>query len=128
MLAAVLVLSGCGGGETTSEPAWFADRQTLPSCEAVVLDQGDVAPDTSSGCLFGGSTDSGAELLVRSPTTEGDPVYTYYRRLPGAAGLDVMSDATRDQNGSEGWRWVTCPEATSITELNSCTVRATDPR
>jgi hypothetical protein len=128
VLAVVLVVSGCGGQDEQSEPAWFADRQALPSCDAVVLDQGDVVPETATECLFGDNDPSGAELVVQSPTTEGDPVVTYYRRLPGAASLDVMTDMTGDQNGSQGWSWSTCPGATSLTDLEDCSVQATQPR
>ena len=123
------LLMACGSAPQQSQPSWFTDRQPLPACDDVVLSPGETVPDDAVECLFTGGTDSGAELLVRSPTTEGDPIYTYYRRLPGQAGLDLMSDATRDQYGEGGWTWVTCPDATSPDDIGEdCTTRDGESR
>lgn len=121
------LLAACGDVTQRSQPSWFTDRQPLPACEDVVLEPGQSVPEGAADCLFAGA-DSGAELRVRSPTTEGDPIYTYYRRLPGEAGLDLMSDATRDRYGGDGWQWVTCPDATSPSDIGECTTQAVGSR
>jgi len=122
------LLVGCGDVTERSEPAWFTDRPPLPACGEVVLDQGELVPGAAAECPFAGNAASGAELMVRSPTTERDPIYTYYRRLPRVVGLDVTSGATHDENGVDGWQWETCPDATSLIDVGECTTRAVGPR
>lgn len=136
----LVLLSGCaedtptsrpvaaGSAERDESPDWFDDRPPLPACDMVVLDQGQQVPEAAVACLFAGSAASGAELQVRRPTVEGDPIDTYYRRLPGAPGLDVVTDATRDRFGVDEWRWVACPDAGSLTDLGDCTAQAVKPR
>jgi len=127
LLASMLV--GCGvAAADQSQPDWFKDREVLPACAEVDLDQGEMVPDSAVTCLLEGRDDAGRELVVRSPTTEGDPIHTYYRQLPGVAGLDVITDATQDQNGSVGWQWDTCPDATSLRDVGECSVKAVEPR
>ena len=124
-----IVVLGCGvdaAGQST--PDWFENRPALPACAEVDLDQGELVPDSAATCLFGGRDGTGRELVVRSPTTEGDSVHTYYRQLPGVVGLDVITNATQDQNGSVGWHWETCPQAVSLTDIGGCDVNAVEPR
>lgn len=93
----------------------------LPPCPPVTLAQGEPAP-TSSACLDSRAAESdGAELVVTALTTEGDPVRTHYRKLPGQPGLEVLIDSSDDRFGSGTWEQQTCPEATSLSDLRTCT-------
>ena len=127
LLAAALV--GCGvEAPGLSQPDWFESHEALPACVEVDLDQGELVPDSAVTCLLEGKVDAGRELVVRGLTAEGDPRRTYYRQLHGVAGLDIITDATQDQNGSFSWHWQTCPDATSVQDVGECTVRAVEPR
>ncbi|PWJ54969.1 hypothetical protein SAMN06264364_105178 [Quadrisphaera granulorum] len=99
------------------EAAQAADLQQSP---AITVGQGELAP-TSSSCLFSDAAEEdGAELVVTQPTTEGDPIRTHYRRLPGQPGLEVLVDSTDDKFGSGTWERQSCPEATSLADLGTC--------
>ncbi|MFF2485550.1 hypothetical protein ACFVSU_04070 [Microbacterium sp. NPDC058062] len=118
-----LALSGCvtfGPGEPKGgpTPAAFLDREELPSCGAVELDQGEEIPTGDIACLEE-ATLAGAELAVTRPTTEGDPFTAYYRVLPGG-GWEIYTDMTKDRYG-EGWWLDECPDALSMTQLGECT-------
>ncbi|PWJ47041.1 hypothetical protein SAMN06264364_1423 [Quadrisphaera granulorum] len=93
----------------------------LPQCPAVTVGQGEPSP-TASSCLFSDAAEEeGAELVVTAPTTEGDPIRTHYRRLPGQPGLEVLVDSTNDRFGSGTWTRQSCPEAMSLSDLGTCT-------
>ena len=83
----------------------WEDRAALPSCGSVVLSQGEsLKPDAPSelGCLREGHTSGkGAELKVQWPTTEGDPIFTWYRALP-SGGTESYEDSTEDAWGEGG--------------------------
>lgn len=102
-----LVADTVGGG---SGPPQFRDRPALASCGRVELGQGervrDVGPDELA-CLRRAFEDgTGAELVVVSPTTEGDPV-TDYRRVLADGTTEVWTDMTEDQFGG-GWDHGSC--------------------
>ena len=125
----VSMLTGCGvAAADQSQPDWFKDREVLPACAEVDLDQGETVPDSAVTCLLDGRDDDGRELVVRGLTDEGDPIHTYYRQLPDVAGLDVITDATQDHNGSFAWQWGTCPDAASLRDIGECSVKAVEPR
>jgi hypothetical protein len=93
-----------------SAPEGFRDRAVLPACGRVVLGQGErvsrVDPEALA-CLRDGLTDGqGAELVVVSPTIEGDPVTDYRRVLPDGS-TEVWTDMTEDEHGG-GWDHGTC--------------------
>lgn len=111
----MLVLTGCANGpgvypdgwpdglidrsRTSSDaPAEFKDREPLASCGDLELGQGEPIPKAAFDCL-NDAHDTGAELVVAMPTTEGDPIVTYYRVGPDIIGMDVFTDATLDAYG-----------------------------
>lgn len=99
-------------------PAEFRDRTPLSLCPVVVLEQGKAMPDDTFDCLNNGF-DSGAELVLIQPTTEGDPVVTYYRVGPDIDGVDMYTDMTVDKFGS-GWHIQHCTTTTNVNELSGC--------
>jgi hypothetical protein len=99
-------------------PATFRERAELASCGEVVLDQGESTPDDAAACLDAGFA-SGAELVVVGPTTEGDPVVSYYRVGPAIQGMEIFIDSTLDQWGF-GWSHQMCAEATSFIDVGEC--------
>ena len=98
-------------------PAEFRERASLSLCPVVVLEQGKPMPGDMFDCLNNGF-DSGAEMVMIQPTTEGDPVVTYYRVGPGIDGVDIYTDMTADRFGS-GWHIQHCT-TTNVNELSGC--------
>ncbi|WP_315095659.1 hypothetical protein [uncultured Cellulomonas sp.] len=118
---AVLGLAGCSAPATQEAPATFTQRAALPSCGAVELGQGESVDASAWDCLDAAALHDGAELVVTGPTTEGDPITTYYRVGPDIDGLELFRDATADRFGAEGWSHQLCPgTATAATPLD-CT-------
>ncbi|MDY0909992.1 hypothetical protein [Microbacterium sp. CFBP9034] len=107
-----------GPGVGPNPPEAFTTRPELPSCGHIELNQGDDLPQEAIDCLADAGA-PGAELVVTAPTVEGDPVITYYRALPGG-GIEVFTDMTQDAYGG-GWWHSSCPEATGIDDLATCT-------
>ena len=102
-------------------PADFRNRQDLPQCPAITVPQGGVTSPQSWECLLDdGARGRGAEQQVTTLTTEGDPVSTYYRRLPGRDGLEVFVNNSQDSFGSGRWEYTWCPEAVSPDDLGAC--------
>jgi hypothetical protein len=124
--AGVLLLGGCAMAPTTrsgyeypfsvdiidesrasaAAPSEFRDRTPLPACEDVSLEQGTQIPDASVACIEQAGPE-GAELGIVQPTTEGDPIVTFYRVGPGIPGIEIWDDATRDAFGG-GWHLTRC--------------------
>lgn len=98
-------------------PAAFRDRTPFTSCGTVQLQQGDPIPATRIACLVGGTT-AGRELVVTSPTTDGDPIVRYFRVGPGISGVQLFTDATADPNGG-GWSRTTCTSG-RIDQYGAC--------
>ncbi|PPK92208.1 hypothetical protein CLV92_11670 [Kineococcus xinjiangensis] len=102
-------------------PEDFRSRQDLPQCPAVTVPQGATTSESSWDCLLDADAHRrGAEVEVVTPTAEGDPITSYYRRLPGRPGLEVFISSSQDTFGSGGWEHVWCPEATSPDDLGAC--------
>lgn len=122
----VVALSGCTTAAPTPEspdviavdapPEAFSTRAPLESCGIIELEQGESIPQQAIDCM---KETAAAELAVTSPTTEGDPIVTYYR--VDARGLEIWTDSTRDQWSNSGWTLETCPDAMSIVEIGECT-------
>ncbi|GAA0310681.1 hypothetical protein [Kineococcus aurantiacus] len=101
-------------------PVAFRERSALPQCAPITVPQGQSTPVTLQDCLLSpGAQHDGAEVLVTSSTTEGDPVKTYYRVLPGGA-VEVFTDATADAFGSEGWSHTRCPDVAALGSGEDC--------
>ena len=113
-------LAGCtAAAQATDGPAEFQQRDPLPSCGSVELEQGERLSDESIDCLDGAGA-GGAELIVVAPTTEGDPITSYYRALPGG-GMEIFYDLTEDRFGAANWTLVTCPDAVAYYDMGDCT-------
>lgn len=130
MAAAVIILSGCqtaSGADVIEEsrsdssaPDSFRDRTELPLCRGVVLDQGESLRPEALKCLERGYAESGAELAVASPTTEGDLIVSHYRITPRAASLQIFVDATRDKFGGGNWEESSCPLPQGADSIAAC--------
>ena len=87
--------------------ARFALRDRVPTCGEVEHDvQGGGIPDDARDCLDA-AWESGAELAVMTPTTEGDPTFAYYR--VGGGDLEIYRDTTADTYGVGRWSRELCP-------------------
>jgi len=121
---AALTLGSCG---TPTQPGLeppqsFTAREQLPSCDPVDLSQGEVVPDAAWSCLDGAS-EEGAELVVTMPTTEGDPIVTYYRVGPKIQGVELFIDNSADAYAGiedRGWSHQLCPETSTAHEPLGC--------
>jgi hypothetical protein len=106
---------------SSREPAAFRQRSALPSCGSVEAGLGGELPRGPARCLSAAlRAGAGAELRVVLTTVEGDPVLTWYRALPGG-GAEVFTDGTRDSFGPGDWARASCPAATSVDALGTCT-------
>jgi len=103
-------------------PASFVEREPLASCGQIILGQMESVPADAWACLdaaFG----SGAELAVTTPTTEGDPMVTYYRVGLGIEGMELFSDSTADEYAAPAdrrWSHWLCPETVSAPDPEGC--------
>ena len=130
-LALLLACSACG----QAAPASFENRSRLASCgdveiplgviptSAVVTAEGGVIPTSAVECMNEArSAGTGAELVVRRWTVEGDPITEYYRVVPPDPGIEIFADDTRDRFGQRGWVHQRCPRAVSVAELGDCQI------
>lgn len=124
-----LTVASCG---TSVDPAAtpadpLSQRESLPSCGTFGAGQGEAVPDAAWDCLDEGSS-TGAELVVTMPTTEGDPIVTYYRVGTGIEGLELFVDSRADSYAPPESRGVShqlCPDTTTAREPLGC--RETKP-
>ncbi len=108
------------GPDAEQAPAAFRERSALPQCTVITLTQGQRVPADLKDCLLSSDAQrEGAEVVVTAPTTEGDPIKTYYRALPGGD-LEVFIDTTADSFGSGEWRHVRCADIAALENLDSC--------
>ncbi|PWW23070.1 hypothetical protein JD79_02235 [Geodermatophilus normandii] len=123
VLLVALACAGCGAAGTAPEPppAEFTGRDPLPACPEQDLGQGGRVDPEAAACLDDGRAGGGAELAVTRPTTEGDPITSWYRARPGVPGLEVFVDGSRDRFGTGDWLRLDCPRATSPEDLGDCT-------
>ncbi|BDZ41632.1 hypothetical protein GCM10025865_09310 [Paraoerskovia sediminicola] len=113
------LLVSCSTGPDDDARAAFEDRPVLPSCGELNLSQGEEEPASARECLDEAGT-AGAELTVTSPTTEGDPITTYFRVGPGIDGMEMWVDATQDAYGSGEWELWRCPETVTAVDPLGC--------
>jgi hypothetical protein len=99
-------------------PPAFQDREPLPSCGEVELDQGEAIPQRAIDCMVDAMA-TGAELAVLQPTIEGDPLVSYYRVGPGINGIEIFTDGTLDTFGG-GWWHQQCADAQDIIAPKEC--------
>ena len=120
LLVALLVQLLSAAPEVDEPPDAFAHRSPLPSCGEV--DAGLWAPSGPEvECLERALRNgAAAELVVGTVTDEGDPVVFFYRSVPGSPGLEIFVDAREDAFGSRAWEHLTCPEATAVSDLGTC--------
>lgn len=114
VIAGIVVLTSYGSVESR-----FDRREPLTSCGSVTLGQLEEVPAEAWACLDAGRA-TGAELVVTTPTTEGDPMRAYYRVGPGVDGLEIYRDTTADTYGSGGWSFTRCPGTVRVVEPTSC--------
>jgi hypothetical protein len=115
------VVAGCSllGGDPVHDQ--WEERAALPSCGSVVLVQGEsLRRDARSelDCLRAAlEAAEGAELKVRFPTVEGDPITEYYRVTP-AGGTEIYVDSTQDAFGAQEWSFARCDRPTTVLDVN----------
>lgn len=120
-LAAVCsaLLSGCMGSDPVQEQ--WASRDRLPSCGSLHLQQGEelaVNGKKELACLRRAlDSDRDAELAVRYPTTEGDPITDYYRVISDGT-TEVYTDSTEDAFSDKKWRFADCDQPKSVLDVN----------
>lgn len=98
-------------------PHGFVDGVKRESCGEITLDQGESLPTDTVDCINAAIGVADAQLAVVAPTTEGDPVVTFYRTSASAGGVELFVDAEYDRFGSGSWTHETFPTATDITAL-----------
>jgi hypothetical protein len=118
-VACVALLAGCMGSDPVEEQ--WASRESLPSCGSLRLQQGEqlkVDGRTEVACL-GRAIESGrgAELTVRYPTTEGDPITDYYRVTPDGS-TEVYTDSTGDAFSDRKWSFAACEQPRTALDVN----------
>ncbi|WP_432537567.1 hypothetical protein [Kineococcus arenarius] len=107
-------------------PQAFTDREPYPRCPPVTVAQGQASGQQAAAapweaCLLGANAQrDGAEVRVTSPTTEGDPITTYYRRAPGGGDVEVFIDATADSFGSGEWEHLRCADVAALRTFEDC--------
>ena len=127
VLVAAVIFAWRGGLDRLSggPPTQFERRASLASCGTVDHRQiTDGVPSEAVRCLEAAMrTGGGAELVVTGMTTEGDPLTSYYRAVPGEAGLEIYYDSTRDSYRSADWSYLRCPDARAANDLGECSSR-----
>ena len=128
LLGVVLLLLAIGTGAWVvwqlsaggRAPAAFRERSAVPRCAPITVPQAQPVPTALKDCLLSaGAQREGAEVLLTSLTTEGDPIKTYYRVLPGE-GVEVFTDATADSFGSGEWSHDRCPDVAALESGEGC--------
>ncbi len=118
-VASVALLAGCLGSDPVEEQ--WDSRDPLPRCGSLQLQQGEdleVDGRKELACLERAmDSGRGAELVVRYPTTEGDPVTDYYRVNPDGS-TEVYTDSTQDAFGDQKWSVATCDEPRTVLDVN----------
>ncbi|MBC7723724.1 MAG: hypothetical protein H7146_03105 [Burkholderiaceae bacterium] len=118
-LIVAIAVSGCSPA-TTPLPDGIAERTPLASCGELVVHLGETIPIEPRVCLRNAATRAGAELIVTTSTTEGDPIRRFYRVGPQIDGVEVIVDNSGDRFGSGGWTTNSCPGAVTVTEYGTC--------
>lgn len=128
----ILALTACGadarpqtsaGQVGSGDPIFqqFAGRAHLHNCGALALAQGDrlsVAGRKQVACLTAAlESGGGAELKVQAPTTEGDPITTYYRVTPDRT-TEAFIDSTADAFGPRTWMHTACNHPRTVLQVS----------
>ena len=113
-------VTGCSLGSDPVESQWES-RDSLTSCGSLRLGQMDtleVDGKTEVACLQRALISrEGAELVVRYPTTEGDPVTDYYR-VTATGSTEVYTDATQDAFSDGKWHYGSCNDPKTALDLS----------
>jgi hypothetical protein len=106
----------------TSEhaPAGFHDGVNRASCGQFTLKQGQKVSSAAIDCINAARGTTAAQLVVVSPTTEGDPIVNIYRTDAGSEGVKVFIDNEFDRWGAPGWNVRVCELAASTNFLIGC--------
>lgn len=113
-------LTGCSVlGSDPVEEQWES-RAHLTSCGSLRLDQMqtlEVDGRDEVSCLERAlESGTGAELTIRYPTVEGDPVTEYYRVTPSGS-TEVYTDATQDAFDDGASHFASCDDPGSAQEV-----------
>jgi hypothetical protein len=115
----IALVTGCTDADPVQEQ--WESRDSLPSCGSLQLGQGESIRSDGKheiACLRRARDDGrGAELRVRFPTVEGDPITEYYRVTPEGT-TEVYTDATEDENSDERWHFAKCAEPETVLDVN----------
>ncbi|GAA3533261.1 hypothetical protein GCM10022234_32640 [Aeromicrobium panaciterrae] len=102
--------SSCRSQSDSVKDQW-AGREKFSGCGSIELSQGDTVASTSHSevtCMTDAlDSGSGAELLVSSPTTEGDRVRDHYRLYPDGH-LELYIDSSDDPYAGDDWELIEC--------------------
>jgi hypothetical protein len=101
-------------------PAGFHDGVERNSCGQLTLQQGQKISAVAIDCINAARSTTAAQLVVVSPTTEGDPIVNIYRTDVGVAGVKVFIDNEFDRWGAPGWNLRLCELAASTNFLIGC--------
>jgi len=105
--------------QSDAAPAGFHDDVERTSCGDVRLGQGELLPSDAASCMNAAIGATNAELAVITPTTEGDPIVTFYRTSADSPGFELYVNGSYDRYGAGEWAHLTCP-STDISVLNGC--------
>lgn len=111
------------GSDPGSDPveAQWESRESLPSCGSLHLQQGEelrADGKTELACMERAKDSGrGAELAVRYPTTEGDPVTDYYRVKPDGS-TEVYTDSTQDAFSDQKWSFASCDQPNTVLDVH----------
>ncbi|WP_172512013.1 hypothetical protein [Glutamicibacter mishrai] len=134
--AALLILAGCAeatpDGQPDSKdlfeksrhsdraPSSFHDDVQRESCGEIDLSQGEQIPQEALACMDAAIGERNVELAVSSPTTEGDPIITFYRTSADASGVEMFSNGEYDKFGAGDWIQATCPATMALAAREGC--------
>lgn len=87
-------------------PSSFKNRAVLADCGVLILHRGDRLSEPAVSCIENAPGD-GAELVVASPTFEGELTISYFRGGGTMPGLEVFSSSPDGPNGGS-WSHSSC--------------------
>lgn len=103
-------MSSCQSQSNSVKEQW-AEREKFPDCGSIELNQGDKVTATSHTevtCMSDAiDSGTGAELVVSSPTTEGDQIRNHYRLYPDRH-LEWYIDSSDDPHSDVDWELIDC--------------------
>jgi hypothetical protein len=93
---------------SANAPAAVANRIPVPPCGSEHSGLADSGNLEGRACFWTAYQEHRpAEFISTRPTTEGDPITTIYRVLPGGS-VELFIDSTQDTWGSGKWAHATC--------------------